>query len=879
MTQDSLIRLLTHESETERLKVLIRDNLAQIDGVFFERLKDRVDPETLVRIARTHMALTHPRPDLLDAFLLLIQADGRDECAKKDRKDKDVLDDEGKEFNRVLASLPTSSHRDLADLVLDHAENAISRLGHMEQGGQFLRIAERLLDRFGFPELRPAFHLQSSSYHLFAEQSAESAWHIDMAYGFQEHFSGPTMAHALEVNRGMVLFRQGHYRQAADHFHTLAGQLEDDPFLQASAISNEAMALGELGLFNQVEKALLAQITKCRSLGDEDHLAKAHGNLANLYGQLGQRRQERLHLRLGLHHARRPGRSSGSVDWHTVNTSLLNLARHHMRAGRLTRAETLLHLFERQAKDAHTDAYRFTRHRLLVELRLEQDRLEEAQSIVTTILHQESERSDYEYISFLGTAGRVFLATGEIGQAVAQFIRALELAHKTDHLELSHGTSAYLGICYEKLGLVDQSLGHISRMFQQDDQLRRNIDNPLHHTYYSARRGGVYDQILAILSNHASVELLFQGIQHIKSRGVSRGRHPAASWDKVLQCLPGDTALLEFSHQKNEGICLLIGHHCPKPQRINLDIGDERLQILSAQLHQAIHIANARPGRDPFLFLEHAYLKLFHPIREYLEPYSALVIAPGSTAIGLPFHLFPLGNGKRVVHRWAVSYAPSASIWVSAISQRHSRNQALAIQAPRASDPPESRQRFALEAERVMAIFRQAGLYPLGATEPSDCPSVTLRDVLAGNRHVDMLHLGFHGRFLENNLLASGLDFQGKSGDHTMGLEELSASSLKADLVFLSGCDTGRVGILGNREPLGLMSLLLGQEIASAVLSHWPVLAGVDITLEVIEAFYRYWLLDGQRKDQALRSAMVTFAKNNPNPYDWGGFSIYGSGF
>ncbi|MEO5332677.1 MAG: CHAT domain-containing protein [Magnetococcus sp. YQC-5] len=872
VSRDDLILQLAEAAEAEQLTDLIQDNFERMDGVFFERLKDRVDADTLLRIVRAHMVLAHPRPDLLEAVLLLMDA------VNKDADGQSVHDDSGDRLDQVLTSIPGSDYRDLAVLVLDQAENAIARLGRVEHGGQFLYIAGRMLERHDCPELRPAFHLQSSSYHLYAEQDVEAARHIDLAYGYREHFSRPFMAQALEINRGMVWFRQGRYRQAADHFHIQAEQLENDPFLRASALSNEAMALGELGLFSQVEKALLRLIEQCQKLGDDDHLAKAHGNLANLYGQLGRREQERHHLRLGLRHARRPGRSGEAVDWHTVNTSLLNLARHHLRVGHLTRAETLLALFERQTKKVSTLAFRFTHHRLLVEIHLELGRLEQAQTAVETILHQEPERSDYEYISFLGTAGRVWLASGKVEQAFAQFTRAFELAQETDHRELLHSIMAYQGICCEKLGHIDQSIHIISGMFQQDDLLRREIDNPLHHTHYSARRGGLYDQILAILTRHASPTVLFQGIQQMKSRGVSRGQHPAVDLDMVLRWLPEDTALLEFSHQEHEGVCLLIGHSWSEPLRIPLAIGETQLRKMSVQLHQSIALANARPGRDPFLFLAEASRLLLEPLRTHLERFSALVVAPGAAAMGLPFHLFPLGDGHRVVHRWAVSYAPSASVWVGTMGRYRSRHQGLTIQAHRPDDPPESRQRFAQEADRVAAIFQQAGLCQKETCAPNNHPSATLRDVLAGKRPVDLLHLAVHGRFLERDLLASGLDFAGEAGVEHFGLEELAVSSLQADLVFLSGCETGRVGMLENREPLGLMSLLLGQGIRSAVLSHWPVMAGVDITLAVIEAFYCHWLLEGQRKDQALRSAMLDFA-DNPNPYDWGGFSLHGAGF
>jgi CHAT domain-containing protein len=138
------------------------------------------------------------------------------------------------------------------------------------------------------------------------------------------------------------------------------------------------------------------------------------------------------------------------------------------------------------------------------------------------------------------------------------------------------------------------------------------------------------------------------------------------------------------------------------------------------------------------------------------------------------------------------------------------------------------------------------------------------------------VHIANHGRFDASTPLQSGLYLLQGGEEHLLPVDELYELGLAADLVFLSGCDTGRVSVQKNEEPIGLLAPLLGGKTRSAVLSFWPIPGGLELTGDLVAGFYRYWLAEGLPRAEALRRAMLDHSEH-PNPYLWGGYGFYGA--
>lgn len=102
--------------------------------------------------------------------------------------------------------------------------------------------------------------------------------------------------------------------------------------------------------------------------------------------------------------------------------------------------------------------------------------------------------------------------------------------------------------------------------------------------------------------------------------------------------------------------------------------------------------------------------------------------------------------------------------------------------------------------------------------------------------------------------------------------EEILDLKLNAELVVLSGCDTGLGKITGDGV-IGLARSFIAAGASSVIVSLGDV--SDEATAFLMTEFYRH-LQQNQNKAQALRSAMLATMKKYPNYIDWGTFTLIG---
>ena len=105
--------------------------------------------------------------------------------------------------------------------------------------------------------------------------------------------------------------------------------------------------------------------------------------------------------------------------------------------------------------------------------------------------------------------------------------------------------------------------------------------------------------------------------------------------------------------------------------------------------------------------------------------------------------------------------------------------------------------------------------------------------------------------------------------------EIYSQLKLKAELVVLSACDTGRGQSVAGEGLIGLTRALQYAGARSVISSLWT--ADDQSTLTLMVAFHRN-LRSGDAKDEALRRAMesVRNDRRSSHPYYWAAFYLTG---
>jgi CHAT domain-containing protein len=105
-----------------------------------------------------------------------------------------------------------------------------------------------------------------------------------------------------------------------------------------------------------------------------------------------------------------------------------------------------------------------------------------------------------------------------------------------------------------------------------------------------------------------------------------------------------------------------------------------------------------------------------------------------------------------------------------------------------------------------------------------------------------------------------------------LSASEIFDLKLRANLVVLSACDTGR-GTINGDGVISLSRSLIASGVPSVVVSLWAV--DDNSTRVLMSDFYRQ-LQTHLNKAQAMRQAMLNTMKQYPNPKDWAAFTLVG---
>ena len=138
-----------------------------------------------------------------------------------------------------------------------------------------------------------------------------------------------------------------------------------------------------------------------------------------------------------------------------------------------------------------------------------------------------------------------------------------------------------------------------------------------------------------------------------------------------------------------------------------------------------------------------------------------------------------------------------------------------------------------------------------------------------------IIHLATHG--LIQDFSGSGVPgaialASSNQDDGILTSDEILNLQLKADLVVLSACDTGRGHLTGDGV-IGLSRSILAAGASSLVVPLWSVSDEASATLMV--EFYRQQQ-QSENKAQALRQAMLSTMEEYPHPIEWGAFTLIG---
>jgi hypothetical protein len=172
-----------------------------------------------------------------------------------------------------------------------------------------------------------------------------------------------------------------------------------------------------------------------------------------------------------------------------------------------------------------------------------------------------------------------------------------------------------------------------------------------------------------------------------------------------------------------------------------------------------------------------------------------------------------------------------------------------------------------IHAEREAILVAER----LGA-EPLLGKHATKEAVLSRIATAKVIHLATHAQFDGESPLDSSIVL----ADGSITAREALQLRVRADLLVLSGCETGITGTLGGEEWAGLTQAFLQAGVRSLLVSRWKV--NDPATAELMGAFYGAWAETGD-KAVALQRAVTQVRTQAPwtHPFWWGGFTLIGN--
>lgn len=284
--------------------------------------------------------------------------------------------------------------------------------------------------------------------------------------------------------------------------------------------------------------------------------------------------------------------------------------------------------------------------------------------------------------------------------------------------------------------------------------------------------------------------------------------------------------------------------------------------------------------------LDELYELLIKPVEASLpsDETARVIFVPQGELFLVPFPALQAESGKYLIEQHTVQTAPS----IQAIDLIHRRyvdtNQTREWQADdfllvgnpqmptvtlnNASTPTPlpALSGAQQEVEKIGEMVGAAWLTGAAASE---------RRVTEQMATARVIHLATHGllEYAESGQTPGVLALAPGDGlDGLLTSNDILQLKLKADLVVLSACDTGRGRITGDGV-IGLSRSLLQAGAASVVVSLWAV--PDEATAALMEAFYAE-LQKGEDKAKALKQAMQITRETYLEPENWAAFTLIG---
>jgi len=368
---------------------------------------------------------------------------------------------------------------------------------------------------------------------------------------------------------------------------------------------------------------------------------------------------------------------------------------------------------------------------------------------------------------------------------------------------------------------------------------------------------------------------------------LTRGELSRPSMDELRRSIPADGVLLEY---------ILDGEHCwvvattrdHAPRIVAINSNEAAVDRKVARFIALL--AGAQPAVSSLS--RELYGLLVGPVTSELRSKRTICFVPDGSLWRLPFQALLGDDGRYLVEHHPLFYAPSAAVlaWYASHRPESAARPVLAIGDPdlggmgKASSRRDRTLRPLPDAEREARAV--ASIYG-GTSLPLTGAAATESRFKSLAPQFRILHLATHGTFDNQQPMYSNVVLApGGSDDGLLEAREWIGLGIRADLVVLSGCETGRGMAIGGEGVVGMSWALLAAGCPTAVVTQTDVPESaaalmIEFHRRLANRSKRGGAFDPRAATEALRDAQLAMLRDKryAEPFHWAGFMLIGSGW
>lgn len=273
------------------------------------------------------------------------------------------------------------------------------------------------------------------------------------------------------------------------------------------------------------------------------------------------------------------------------------------------------------------------------------------------------------------------------------------------------------------------------------------------------------------------------------------------------------------------------------------------------------------------------YKLLLAPAEKELAGSSHVVIIPDGVLNGIPFQVLINAEGKHLIERHSISYAPSVTALTYMMRAADRKNKDVkgdrslfAMGRREFPDQAEySSRELPLAEEQAESVAR---LFESKAFVGADATKATALARMGEARYV---LFATHGELNKRSPMYSAIVLgKGPDDDGRLYARELLEMDLRAELVVLSACETGLGQQMSGEGLLGLTWALFAAGAPSSIVTQWTVRD--DSMSQLMFEFFKGLKGGKTGKAEALRRAQLKLLNDgrHSHPGNWGAAVLVG---